>query len=227
MRTSEAQWIGQALARIEGPLLNLGSSTGAFRTQAKPHIDQHVFAPLRARNIQIIHADMKDAPGVDIVGDVLDPAFQRHLTTLGVRSLLVSNLLEHVSDPQAVAQACRLILPHGGTVCVTGPYDYPYHADPIDTMYRPTPQEFAELFEGELVRGDIIDGGALRDDVSSLPRYLAQSVWRIANWPRRPLAARSRASALPYLLRPYRISCALIRVHADPERIAGRSQITV
>ena len=212
MRASEARWIGEALSQVEGPILNLGSSTEAFRVVGKPHIDAEVFAPLRAKGVQVIHADIKDAPGVDVVGDVLDPAYQERLAGLGVRSILVSNLLEHVTDPKAVADACRRILPNGGIICVTGPYEYPYHADPIDTMYRPTPQEFARLFRGELVRGEVIEGGWLRHDIKSMPHYLAQSLWRIANWGRNPNAARARLSAMGYLLHPFRISCAVIRV---------------
>ncbi|MBL0946733.1 hypothetical protein [Brevundimonas sp.] len=212
MRVSEAKWIRGALKGIDGPILNLGSSTKTFREDLKPHIDREVFSPLRADGVEVVHADMKQAPGVDLVGDITDPVYQEQLVARHFRAILVSNLLEHVRDPGIVADACRRILPEGGLICVTGPYRYPYHADPIDTMYRPTPEEFASLFKGELVVGEIIDGGTLRDDVRSLPHYLAQSGWRILNWPRRPKAARARASALTYLFRPFEISCAVIRI---------------
>lgn len=212
MRKAEAKWIGEALLRVEGPILNLGSSTKEFREVQKPHIDERVFAPLRAKGVSVIHADIKPAPGVDMVGDVLDPAYIDKLVALGVKSILVSNLLEHVSDRQAVADACRRILPDGGVVCVTGPHQYPYHSDPFDTMYRPRPEGFAQLFRGALLEGEVIEDGSLRGDVKSMPRYVAQSLWRILNWPRRPQAARARASALTYLFRPYLISCALIRI---------------
>lgn len=212
MRVSEAKWIRGALKGIDGPILNLGSSTKTFREELKPHIDREVFSPLRAAGVEVLHADIKMAPGVDLVGDVTDPGYQQQLADRRFRAILVSNLLEHVRDPESVAAACRRILPEGGLICVTGPYRYPYHADPIDTMYRPAPSELAALFKGELVVGDVINGGALREDVRSLPHYLAQSVWRILNWPRRPHAARARASALTYLFRPFEISCALVRI---------------
>ena len=212
MRVSEAEWIGKALAGIDGPILNLGSSTKAFREELKPHIDREVFAPLRKAGTQVLHADIKQAKGVDLVGDVTDPVYQDQLVARHFRAILVSNLLEHVRDPATVAAACHRILPDGGLVCVTGPYKYPYHADPIDTMYRPSPEGFASLFRGELILGEIVDGGTLRDDIASLPHYLAQSVWRILNWPRKPQGARARASALTYLFRPFEISCAVIRI---------------
>src|SRR5579862_354258 len=45
------------------PLLNLGSSTGHFRTVTKPHIEAGLFAPLRRSGIAIVHSDLKQADG--------------------------------------------------------------------------------------------------------------------------------------------------------------------
>ena len=79
MQILEAQWLGDRLAEIADgelfPLLNVGSSTGEFRTTVQPHIDAKVFAPLRARGGKVLHLDIKAAEGVDIVGDLLDPGF--------------------------------------------------------------------------------------------------------------------------------------------------------
>ncbi len=36
------------------------------------------------------------------------------------------------------------MVPVGGYLVVTGPLRFPYHADPIDTMYRPTAAEMIE-----------------------------------------------------------------------------------
>jgi len=212
MRKPEAKWIFDAIADAPGPILNLGSSTGEYRTVTQPHIDREIFARLRFNGVEVVHADIKDAPGVDIVGDVLDPYFISTLKTHGFRTAIVSNVLEHVTDAEAVADACRQFVGPGGIICATGPNKYPFHADPIDTMYRPRPEDFAKLFNGVLLKQAIIVDGTLLDEVRSWPYFLAQSAWRLLNWPRNPLVARGCASRLTYAFRPYKVSCALIRV---------------
>src|SRR5262249_48186498 len=81
------------------PLLNLGSSTGAFRERSKPHIERELFAPLRAAGVDIVHSDLKLAEGVDLAGDIMNPGFRTVLHGRGFRCLLVANMLEHVRDP--------------------------------------------------------------------------------------------------------------------------------
>src|SRR6185295_6448005 len=88
--------------RAVSPLLNLGSSTAAFRESAKPHIDIELFGPLASAGIIVLHSDLKRAEGVDFPGDVLDPAMLRELKAHGFKCVLVANLLEHVRDPAAV-----------------------------------------------------------------------------------------------------------------------------
>ena len=63
-------------------------------------------------------------------------------------ALLIANLLEHVRDRAAVAAACEEIVGPGGLILATVPSSFPYHADPIDTGYRPSPGELAAAFPG-------------------------------------------------------------------------------
>src|SRR5436853_7008325 len=78
------------------PLLNLGSSTRAFREEAKPHIERELFNPLRAAGVDIVHSDLKQAEGVDLAGDILNAAVRANLKGRGFRALLIANMLEHV-----------------------------------------------------------------------------------------------------------------------------------
>ena len=167
MLIRESEWIGARMAEIPDadlfPLLNVGSSTEEFRTQVQPHIDANVFAPLRARGGKIWHLDIKPAEGVDIVGDLLDPSFRATFRGLACRSILVSNLFEHVTDRAAIAESLLDVVLPGGYLIVTGPRSFPFHADPIDTMFRPTSEEMAEYFPGmELVDSAIINAGNWR-----------------------------------------------------------------
>src|SRR5262245_58429456 len=70
MRPSEAKYIAEILGHLPndavGPCLNVGSSTRHFREVEQPHVDRLVFAPLAQRGIEVTHADLKPAEGVDI-----------------------------------------------------------------------------------------------------------------------------------------------------------------
>ncbi len=145
------------------PFLNVGSSTLEFRTQTQPYIDQNIFAPLRARGGAVYHLDIKAAPGVDIVGDLLDPAFLERIARMRFKSAMISNLFEHVTVRQQICDVVMKILPSGGYVFVSGPKSYPYHADPIDTMFRPSIAEMHAHFPGTtIVDSAIIDSGNWR-----------------------------------------------------------------
>lgn len=150
MRPNEARHIEMVLASLAGeamnPCLNIGSSTAHFRMVEQPHVDAHVFRPLRERGVRILNLDIKEDEGVDLVGNVLDPDFQTQLGELHPRLVMCSNLLEHLTDPIAFAHACASFVEPGGFLLITGPYSYPYHLDPIDTLYRPGPEEIRRLF---------------------------------------------------------------------------------
>src|SRR6516165_3434611 len=167
MNLLESQWLGERLASISDdalfPLLNVGSSTLEFRTQTQPYIDQNIFAPLRARGGKVFHLDIKHAPGVDIVGNLLHAEFLEKLRNMQIRSIMISNLLEHVTNRQEICDVLMKIMPTGGYLFVTGPHNYPYHLDPIDTIFRPTIAEMHAHFSGtSLVDSAIIDSGNWR-----------------------------------------------------------------
>ena len=70
----------------------------------------------------------------------------RSCAGLGVRSVLCCNLLEHVTDRPALAASLQDLVAPGSVAVLSVPFRFPYHADPIDTMYRPRPGELAALF---------------------------------------------------------------------------------
>lgn len=161
MLIEEARWIGSQLQAMGAdnayPLCNIGSSTENFRTREQPWIDANVFAPARAGGHTVIHVDRKREPGVDRVGDLLDPAFCETLRGLGPRTILCSNLLEHVVDRPAVTRALTSMLQPGGRLIVTVPHQYPVHHDPIDNGFRPTVDELAAEFSDlRVVAGEIV-----------------------------------------------------------------------
>jgi hypothetical protein len=181
MNFLESQWLGQRMAALPDdalfPLLNVGSSTLEFRTQRQPYIDQNIFAPLRARGGKVFHLDIKEAPGVDIVGDLLSPAFLEKLVGMQIRSVMISNVLEHVTNRQMICQTLLKILPPGGYLFVTGPHNYPYHRDPIDTMFRPSIAEMHTYFpQTTIIDSAIIDSGNWRQWNSA---ERGRTLWRV------------------------------------------------
>jgi SAM-dependent methyltransferase len=216
MLPEEARWLGRELAGIDDaslfPMLNVGSSTGAFVTSEQPWIFEHVFSPLERRGGKIVSVDVKRAPGVDIVGDLTDPEVIARLGAMHFRSILCSNLLEHVADREKVARALVSILETGGSIVVSGPRRYPFHPDPIDTLYRPTVSELAALFPRcELVRGEIVNAGNYWRYVSRTPRKLVRATVRLFLPFYRPREWYAALLRLGWLARDFEVVCVVLR----------------
>lgn len=200
------------------PLLNLGSSDARARA-AKPHVERQLYAPLRTAGIEIVHADLKQAPGVDIVGDILDPRLRERLAERRFGCLLIANMLEHVRDRTVVARACEETVGEGGLILATAPSSFPYHADPLDTGYRPSPEALAGLFAGsDPLLMETVEGETYRNQITARGETVAGALCRTALWalafPLRPRSARARLSRWRWYRRPYRVSIALVRVRA-------------
>lgn len=219
MRPEEAAWIGRTLDKLGASaattVVNVGSSTGRFRQVTQPHIDAEIFGPLAARGVTTVHCDMKPDEGVDLVGDLLDPGFRERVAGLGADIVLANNLLEHVRDRLVLAD-CLAALPRpGGRLLVSVPYRYPYHADPIDTRFRPRPDEIAALFRGFALEDQaIVVSTSLWDDLvaalgrAGAARDVARRVVRLLFPFVRPRAWLSTVSALAWLARPRSVSIA-------------------
>jgi len=206
------------LAQVQvSPLLNLGSSTAEFRERAKPHIETRLFGPLREAGIEVVHCDLKQAEGVDLAGDILDPSVRARIKAMGFRSVLLSNLLEHVRDRAAVIAACEEIAGPGGLVLTSVPSSFPYHADPLDTGYRPSGAELAAGFtRSRTLLAEELDGQTYAQQIaargSSLWREIALTALWALIFPLRPRSARARLSRWRWYRRPYRVAIALVEV---------------
>jgi SAM-dependent methyltransferase len=199
------------------PILNIGSSTRRFREVEKPHIDRELFAPLRKAGIEVVHCDLKAAEGVDLVADIYDDAILESLKAQGFRCVLLSNVLEHVRDRESLARRCEDIVGKGGFVLVSAPYSYPYHADPLDTGYRPSPKALARLFTQSIcLHAETLSGRTYVEDVLAKGSTLWREALRTALWTliffARPRSWASRVHRWFWLFRPYRVSIALFEV---------------
>lgn len=219
MREIEARTIATLLGSIDAsrltPCVNVGSSTRDFREGEQPH-NEALLASLRARGIRVLNNDIRPASGVDLLGNLLDPQFRDIIRRMAPRLLLCNNVLEHVPDARSFARACEEVVAADGYVCVSVPYSYPYHADPIDTLFRPTPNELAGLFTHcRVVTSLLLVDHGLPNDLRKrrypIWKYVAGSLIRPFMIWRDPHAMLYRLHSLFWLLRPFKVSVCLLQ----------------
>lgn len=163
MMRCDAEWLGKTLEKYSAeelsPIVNIGSSTADFRKNVQPFINELIFAPLEARGVKVVHSDIKAGEGVDVSCDIFDDAGLDKLKAMQPKALICTHMFEHVIDRDLLARRLLSLLPGGGLFFITVPMSYHYHADPIDTMYRPTPDELGQLFSGqEILETEVLIG---------------------------------------------------------------------
>jgi len=218
MFIAEAEWLHQRLARLApveiSPLANIGSSTKHFREVDQPWNEAVLFAPLKARGAKIIHVDAREGDGIDLRADIMEDDGLNRIKALAPKCVLLCNILEHVADPAQLAARCEEIAGSGGLVFVTVPYSYPYHRDPIDTMFRPAPEELAKLFKNsKMIESEIVDvRESYADMVGKKPWLLLRPIFRFpfpfisfAKWKR-------SMKKLYWLTHNYKVTAAVFRV---------------
>jgi hypothetical protein len=222
MRAEEAAWVGDVLSRHDvseiSPLIELGTTSKQFREVVKPHIANNIHHPQRGRGVQIVTSDLFPNDGVDIAGDIFSQKVQDQLVAVGAKCILVCNFFEHVVDAPAFARVCDQLIPSGGLAIVTVPYSYPYHLDPIDTLFRPSPEAIVPMFPGYAVlEAKIVKSTTHADDLraassgaSILPPVVKDILKSLAlrGGLQRSLA---RVHRLGWLFRPYTVSCVALR----------------
>src|SRR5204863_5233618 len=97
-------WVGEKLRALmgnevsRGVVLNLGSGSRRFREVSKPYIDREIFEPLARAGARVVHADLKAGEGIDISGDLFDPAIQARLRELRADAVVACNIMEHLPE---------------------------------------------------------------------------------------------------------------------------------
>ena len=137
MLFEESKWIGNEIIKICKPgssVLNIGSSNLKHRVTIQPHMEKHIFKPLSEKEINVIHTDIQNDEGVDIVGDLTNQDFISILKKKKYDLILCSNVLEHLTDKKLVIDAISQILPKNGFAIITVPFNYPYHLNRINFL---------------------------------------------------------------------------------------------
>lgn len=217
MLAQEAKWIAKELTtRISevSPLINVGSSTLHFRTVSQPFIDKDIFQPFVQRGGSVLHLDMKQDEGVDLAGDLMNDQFREQVKAHEIKGALCSNLLEHVENPQLVCDLLVDVVQPSGYIIITVPHRYPYHNDPIDTMFRPDVKAIEALFPAcELVSGEIItiEGTSFAKMLFRNPKLLAVTTlrtllpfYKFQSW-------KHIVSYIPQSFKPFQVTCVTLR----------------
>ena len=219
MRIEEAKYIGKLLKQYIGNeefrLLNIGSSTEKFRKEISPHIDAEIFAPIENSNIEITHFDLKDDVGVDISGDIFDLKTQEKLKEVRPDFILACNILEHLEKDmrEKFSSIMDLIIENGGVIIITVPHSYPLHLDPIDTYYRPSPDELCLLFpQYELIDSRLIVSSNYLSEFRRMGlNEKLKIIARVFTPFYRPRTWLCIVHRFLWLFRPYLVSCVAMR----------------
>ncbi len=218
MLNEESIWIGNELINLErkgnlSPLLNFGSSTGHFRKVDQPVIYKNIFEPLEKSGAEVYHLDVKSDEGVDFIGNVFeDEMLFKKIKEKEIKTILCSNLLEHVPDRKPFFKILHDLLSNEGRLLITVPNLYPYHADPIDTGYRPTVEEILSEFpNGKLLKGEILSiDETYLTFLLKRPKLLLIVLIRIFTPFYKFKAWRRIIGDMPNLTKNFKVACVLI-----------------
>ena len=221
MRIEEAKHIKCILEKYTGNsstsevLLNLGSSTEDFRKIQQPHIDRYVFQPLDKLKYNTIHFDLKSDKGVDISGNIFDSEVQNKLKETRPTIVMCCNLLEHLEENSRdeMQNIFNKLLEKNGILLITVPYSYPMHLDPIDTYFRPSPQDLRELFpDYKILDVSIVVSTTFMDEYLAYSLYtkirilirIFTPIYKYKVW-------KSLMHRMLWLSRNYKISCIMLK----------------
>jgi len=154
MFIEEAVWIKDTLEKLHlrkgQVVLDIGAKNEEYRFLLQPFIDYFIFRPLRKIGLKIIYIDLVKDEGVDIALDIASPDFNKVKNRIEKGDvILCTSLLEHVPNRKLIIERIGELAKPGAVLIVSVPYIWPYHPDPIDTMFRPTDTELLKEFPAE------------------------------------------------------------------------------
>ena len=220
MTEGEAVVIGDYLNRILKPglkVLDIGSSTHSYRTTTKPHINKEIYQRILNRGCSITSIDYKSGEGVDISGDIFSTSIQKKISDEGGDVLLCNNLAEHVEDKEGLLKILSGF--EVKYIIFSVPFDYPYHQDPIDNLYRPNERELAQAFPNyQNIRSQTVASITFWDALKKLNPPVAvfrigKEFFRVCYWILTLKFKHIRYSRLFWLIKPYRTTVALYEMN--------------
>ena len=176
MREAESEVIKSIIGKHHQSLnfkvaINLGSGNVEQLRQLKPWVEKNLYQPLLSMGVRVINIDACGFPGVDLVIDLNGPnALEFSDRFEGPRLFILCNVLEHVTPILRSNLLSNIYskMKTGDALLVSVPNDYPYHPDPIDTMFRPYPAELVKLIPLDWKDQLLITSGSYREEFLKL-----------------------------------------------------------
>ena len=147
MLVEESIWISEKIKEIlpeePFPVHNIGSSTLVYRTKKQPFIQKIIFNLFSDEKKQVIHLDMKEDEGIDLVGDLSDENFRNEVKKLKPKLILCNNTLMYLNSKtrKELSEILFDILEKNGYLIITNSHVFPPSPDPVEEYYRASPNQ--------------------------------------------------------------------------------------
>ncbi|MBM3651178.1 MAG: methyltransferase domain-containing protein [Alphaproteobacteria bacterium] len=145
--------IERLVARVSGPVLQIGSKASILDRQAKWRS--------RFPGVQFVGLDLGAGANVDAVGDISGslPSLRRALPVPQFGFIICAHVLEHVRQPWLAAKNIAHLLKPGGHAFITVPWVQGFHGYP-DDYWRMSFQGVRSLFDDFSFESEFYSGAA-------------------------------------------------------------------
>jgi SAM-dependent methyltransferase len=117
-----------------GALIDIGCGQKPYQSVFAPYVSQHT------------GVDLADSPHGTLKVDIIGNAYDTNLEDAICDTVLCTEVLEHLEEPQVAVKEMNRILKPGGFVILTVPFFWPIHEAPRD-FYRYSEHGLRYLFE--------------------------------------------------------------------------------
>jgi glycosyltransferase involved in cell wall biosynthesis len=211
----ESEWLRSVIEGLRLPpgtkVLNFGSQRHSIlRYQA--YIEENIYRPVARKHWELLNFDLFPGEGVDISGNILNDDCFFDLLHRKFRAVFALNVLEHLTDRVSICSRIEQLVPNGGYLLVSVPFKYPIHNDPIDNLFRPTPDEVMQLFPScTLVKSDIlIDKSFLyyvQRNIYLAVKFILRILtpfYKFSNW-------KTQVALFPYFFKQFQVTVAVLK----------------
>ncbi len=215
MLKEEAEWIKYELDRMlnDGvqlfPLGNVGCSDEK-QDSFQPWVNE--LTSFIDQNGVKMNIDIKDSPNVDLIGDLLDKKFIDQLKNEHFNSVLCANILTNIEDKYKFAHSILEVIPVGGILVVSVSNRYPYVADPVDTLFRPSLSELKTLFpKTDILSSALVESASYAKLLWSKKKTLVITLARLMVPFYKPKTWWNLVKYIPHAFKPVRSSCLILK----------------
>lgn len=214
MLKEEATWINDKLKQLESngksiyPFANIGCSDHS-NDKSQPWIYE-LMKSIENGGIKK-NIDIKHTPEVDISGDLLDSNFVELLKKENFKTILAANILTNIENKEVFAKNVLNLLTNDTILIVTVANRFPYMADPVDTLFRPSIPELKELFPGtSILYSKIIESESYATKILKNKKVLLITTIRMFLPFYKYKTWVNLVKYIPLLLKPTRASCLIL-----------------